>query len=74
MQVHEEIGLGGMLQGAVRHLLGCFPVTDTVESVGESARQPAMLGRVGRGTGDSPGEEFGRDSGRLGNQRVCGVG
>ena len=52
VQVHEEIGLGGMLQRAVRHLLGRCPVADTVEGVGEPAGQPAVPGRASRGTGD----------------------
>ena len=74
VQVHEEIGLGGVLQRAVRHLLGLGPVTDAVEGVGEPAGQPAVLGRAGRGAGDGPGEEFGRHPGRLADQRVRGAG
>ena len=37
VQVHEEVGLCGMLKCAVRYLLGFGPVTDTVQGVGESA-------------------------------------
>ena len=74
VQVHEEIGLGGLFQRAVRHPFGLGQVTYAVERVGESAGQPAVLGRAGRGTGDGPGEEFGRHPGRLADQLVCGAG
>ena len=74
VQVHEQVGLGGVLQRAVRHLFGLCQVTDAVEGVGEPAGQPAVLGRAGRGTGHGPGEELGRDPGRLADQQVGRAG
>ena len=60
VQVHQDIGLGGVLQRAVRHLLGRGPVADAVQGVGQPAGQPAVPGRAGRGAGHGPAEEFGR--------------
>ena len=42
VQVHQQIGLGGVLQCAGGHLLGAGPVTDAIEGVGEPAGQPAV--------------------------------
>ena len=70
MQLHDQIGLGGVLQRTVRHPFGLHQVTDAVEGVGEPAGQPAVLGRAGRGTGLRPGEELGRDPGRLADQQL----
>ena len=74
VQVLDDVGLGGVLQRAARHLLGLGQVADAVEGVGEPAGQPAVPGRDGRGTGDGPGEKLGGDPGRLVDQRVRGRG
>ena len=74
VQVDEEIGLEGVLERAVRYLLGRKPVPDAVEGVGESAGQPAMPGRISRGTGCGAGQELGRHRGRLADQQISGAG
>ena len=55
VQIHEEIGLGGVLQRAVGHLLGRGPVTDAVEGVGEPAGQPVRAGPSRRRCWRRPG-------------------
>ena len=74
VQVHEQVGHGGMLQRMVRHLLGPCPVTEAVKGIGEPTGQPAVLGRVSCGAGNCLSEKFCRDPGRLADQRVCGAG
>ncbi len=69
VQVHQKIGVGGMLQRVVRYLLGPRRVTGAVEGVGESAREPAVPRRARR-TGHGPGQEFGGNPWCLADQQV----
>jgi hypothetical protein len=59
VQVHEEIGLGGVFQRMVYHLLGPYQVTNAIEGDRESACQPAMPGRASGGTGDRATQTIG---------------
>ncbi len=73
VQVNEEIGLDGLGQCAVRHLLGLGGIADTVERLGESAHETVMLDRASRGIRDGLAEEFCRGPGRLAHQQLCGA-
>ena len=70
----DEIGLDGMRQRAVGHLLGLGRVADPVEGVGEPAHQTVVLGRASRGARDRLAEEFRRHLGRLADQQLGGAG
>ena len=74
MQVNDEIGLDGMRQRVVCHLLGLGRITDTVQGVGEPDLQAVVLGRARRGAGDRVAEEFRRHLGRLADQWLRGAG
>jgi hypothetical protein len=74
VQLYDQVRVGGVVQREVRHPFGLYQVAGAVEGVGESASQPAVLGRTRRDTGYGPGEELGRDPRRLTDQRLGRAG